>query len=212
MTNTLQTLGARFRSMLAPAPGVNPDDLADPDPTVRWRAIRALARQQPQTDLLPQVLQLLTDPDPTIRYEAVLALSSWGPEPADLQPVVDLLASDPSSETTIAVLDLLGHLPIPAAHTLVQDRLTHDDPQVRAAAAHALGTYDQSEDVELLAPLTDDPIPDIRRAACLALTEIDDPTVPYVLRQHLRDPDPVTRQIAQQAIDNQQKKSNKTQD
>ena len=211
MTNLLQTLGARFRGMLAPALGVNPDNLADPDPTVRWRAIRALAGQ-PQPDLLSPLLQRLTDPDPTIRFEAIRTLASWNPKPADLQPVVDLLASDPSSETTIAVLDLLGHLPIPAAHTLVQDRLTHDDPQVRAAAAHALGSYEQSEDVEQLAPLTDDPIPDIRRAACLALTEINDPTVPYVLRQHLRDPDPVTRQIAQRAIDNHQKKTSAAQD
>ncbi len=212
MNTTLQSLGARFRTLLAPTSGVNPNDLADPDPTVRWRAVHALVRQQPQNDLLPQVFQLLKDPDPTIRYETVLLLSAWGPEPDTLQPAVELLASNPPAETTITLLDLFSHVPLPAAHTLVQDRLTHDDPQVRAAAANALGIYDEHEDVERLAPLTDDPIPEVRRAACLALAEINDPTVPGVLRQHLRDPDPLTRQIVQQALDQHQNKTSTAQD
>ena len=203
MSNPLQTLSDRFRSLIAPTTGIDPADLADSDPTVRWRAARALA-MQPQGDLLPQTLQLLTDTDPTIRFEAVRALSSWGPGYDELQPAVDLLASDPSSETTITILDLFSELPLPAAYTLVQDRLKHDDPHVRAAAAHALGTYDEPEDIARLAPLANDPIPDVRRAACMALGEIDDPTVQRLLRQHLQDPDPITRQIAQRAIDRRQ--------
>ena len=126
MPNPLQTLGARLYNLLVPTTDIDPADLVDPDPTVRWRAVRALAGQPP-ADLVPQVLQLLTDPDPTIRYEAVRALSSWGPGHDELQPAVDLLASAPSSETTIAILDLLSDLPLPAAHILVQDRLKHDD-------------------------------------------------------------------------------------
>ncbi len=203
MPNPLQTLGARLHNLLVPTTGVDPADLADSDPAVRWRAVRALAGQPP-ADLVPQVLQLLTDPDPTIRYEAVRTLSSWGPGFDALQPAVDLLSSDPPVETTIGILDMLSELPLPAAHTLVQDRLKHDDPQVRAAAAHALGTYDEPEDVARLAPLTNDPIPEVRRAACMALGEIDDPTVQRLLRQHLQDPDPLTRQIAQRAIDRRQ--------
>ena len=211
MLNTLQTLGVRFRKLLNPTPRVNPDDLADLDPTIRWRAVRTIARGQPQTELIPLVSQLLADPDPTIRYEAVLVLSIWEAKPKELQPTVDLLASDPVPESTIAILDLLKHLPLPASHPLIQDRLEHDNPQVRAAAACALGTYQMVEDIERLAPLTDDPVPEVRRAACQALSEINDPTVPYVLRQHLQDPDPITRQIVRQAIDNRQKRDNAAQ-
>jgi len=211
MSNTVQTLGARLRSLLTQAPHMNPDDLANPDPSVRWRAVHALAAQ-PQPELITLLLLRLADPDPTIRFEAVRTLASWNPEPADLQPAIDLLASDPSAETTTSILDLLSTTPIPAAHPLVQERITHHDPQVRSAAAHALGSYNQPGDTERLALLTDDPIPDVRRAACLALAEITDPTVPYILRQHLRDPDPLTRQIVQQAIENHQQKSSIIQD
>jgi HEAT repeat protein len=199
MTNSLQTLSARLRSLLAPAPRLDPDQLSDPDPTARWRALRTLARQ-PQTDLVPQVLQLLTDPDPTIRYEAIRVLAAWGPEFETLQPAADLLASDPPTETAITILDLLSESPLPAIHGLVRDRLKHEDAGVRAAAARALGAYDDPADVERLSALSDDPAPEVRRAACSALGEIDDPTVLPALRRRLQDPDSLTRQIAQQGI------------
>jgi len=199
MPNTLQTLSARLQNLLTPASGIDPADLADPDPTVRWRAVRALAGH-PQADLVPQVLQLLTDPDPTIRFEAVRVLSAWDPGFETLQPAVDLLASDPPAETAIAILDLLSELPLPSVHDLVRERLKHADPTVRAAAVQALAAYDEPADVERLAALTDDPAPEVCRTACLALGEVDDPTVLPVLRRHLQDPDFLTRQIVQQAI------------
>ena len=203
MPNLLKTLSPRLYSLLVPAPRVDPDQLSDPDSTVRWRAVRALA-EQPQADLVPQVLELLADPDPTIRFEAIRTLSAWGPGFKALQPAADLLASDPSTETAIAILDLFSELPLPAAHSQVRDRLQHSDPKVRAAAARALGTYDDPADVERLAARTDDPVPEVRRAACLALGEIDDPTVLPVLRRCLQDPDSLTKQIAQHAINRRQ--------
>ena len=198
MPNTLQTLSARLQNLLTPASGIDPADLADPDPTVRWRAVRALAGH-PQADLVPQVLQLLTDPDPTIRFEAVRVLSAWDPGFETLQPAVDLLASDPPAETAIAILDLLSELPLPAVHDLVRERLKHADPTVRAAAAQALAAYDEPADVERLAALLADSLPEVRRAACTALDGMSDPTVLPALRRCIQDPDPITRQIAQRA-------------
>ena len=209
MPNTLQTLSARLRTLLAPAPRFDPDLLSDPDPTVRWRTLRALARN-PQTDLVPQVLQLLADPDPTIRYEAIRVLSAWDPGFEALQPAADLLASDPPPETAIAILDLFSEAPLPAAHNLIRDRLKHENAGIRAAAARALGAHDDPDDVAHLSDLTSDPIPEVRRAACLALGEIDDPTTLPALRRRLQDPDPLTRQIAQQAIDRRQRAKPRT--
>jgi HEAT repeat protein len=80
------------------------------------------------------------------------------------------------------------------------DLLADEVPEVRAAAAHALGKLGHWPAVSHLAPLLRDRVWIVRRAAGLALLALGAPGLLY-LRRYLSDTDPFAADMAQQALD-----------
>lgn len=192
----------RLRLSLGAAPDITPEQLADANPTQRWRSARALAGS-PRPALLPDVLRLLADPDPIVRDEAVRTLAGWGAG-YSLKPARDLLASKPSPELAASAFDLLTLLADPDVRPVAARYLTASDPLLRAAAARAFGAAGtaatDSSLASALLPLAADSDPRVRRAACLSLGRIGDASALPALLSALKDGDPSTRQFARQAI------------
>ncbi len=198
MTTQLQSLWTRLRVQLTPVSPVDPRQLQDPDPTVRWRAVRRLAGR-PQSQHLPALFDLLGDPDPIISDESVRTLASWGPNHS-LLPARAGLESKPAPALTASLLDLLAYFPDPDNQAVIVPYLTHKDPLVRAAAAQAVGALGVQQDYRALLPLVADADPRVRRAACAALGQISDPLAVPALREHMHDGDELTREASQRAI------------
>ena len=198
MTTQLQSLWTRLRVQLTAASPVDPGQLQDPDPTVRWRAARRL-EGRPQSQHLPALFDLMGDPDPIIRDESVRTLASWGPNHS-LMPARAGLKSKPSQALAASLLDLLAHLPDPDNQAVIAPYLSHADPLVRAAAAQAAGALGVQQDHRALLPLVADADPRVRRAACAALGQITDPLAVSALRERVRDSDELTREASQRAI------------
>jgi HEAT repeat protein len=187
----------RLRLSFGSAPPITPEQLADPNPTRRWRSARAAAGS-PRPALLDSLLRLLADPDPIVRDESVRTLASWGGEHS-LKPALDLLAGDPAPETAAAALDLLALLADPAAQSLAARFLSAPDPLLRASAARALAASNPETPATALIPLAADPDPRVRRAVCLALGRAGDPAALPALLAALKDDDPSIRQFARQS-------------
>lgn len=198
MTTQLQSLLTRLRLQLTPAFPVEPGQLRDTDPTVRWRAVRRLAGR-PQSQHLPALFDLLGDPDPIIRDESVRTLAAWGLN-YSLLPARAELEGKPTPALAASLLDLLAHLPDPENQAVIAPYLFHADPQVRAAAAQAAGALGMQQDHVALLPLLEDDDPRVRRAACAALGQIADPLAVPALREQVRDSDELTREASQRAI------------
>jgi HEAT repeat protein len=76
--------------------------LDDPNPIVRLRTTRVLARIGPDASLaVPALRRLLKDPDPTVRLAAARALGQIGPNAAEAVP--DLIEVLDEPETTEAI-------------------------------------------------------------------------------------------------------------
>lgn len=183
----------RLRLSFGSAPSITPEQLADADPTRRWRSVRALSAS-PRPALLPDLLRLLDDPDPIVRDETVRTLALWGDEHS-LKPTLDLLSGDPSRELAASALDLLALLAAPGAHAAAVPYLTAADPLLRASAARALAASPEAT-ASALIPLVSDPDPRVRRAACLAVGRLGDPAALPALLAAAQDDDPSTRQFA----------------
>jgi HEAT repeat protein len=122
--------------------------IADPDPGVRWQAVRFLTTVRDSTDFL-RVLAATRDSSASVRETALLAVSRWQPR-RGVSAYMNALA-DAAGEVREAALIGLGRAG-PAAYTAVQPltRLLGDSSAthaVRANAAWALSLiiprYDQ---------------------------------------------------------------------
>ncbi|CAM4234397.1 peptidyl-prolyl cis-trans isomerase [Corallococcus sp. ZKHCc1 1396] len=118
-----------------------------PDPAVRRRALRALARIQDVTTL-DAVRSGLTAPDATVRDEAAFAAGelglSWEPLPDEARvALTDALVQAESTEADATVratlLESLGKLATPGAVEALTARLSPLDGVWAAPAAKALG-------------------------------------------------------------------------
>ncbi len=193
----------RLRLSLGGAPDITSEQLADANPTRRWRSVRAMAAS-PRPALLPDLLRLLADPDAIVRDETVRILASWGAD-YSLTPARELLDSEPSPELAVSALDLLALLEDPSVLPVAAPYLTAADPLTRAAAARAIGSAsprpaDSGVTASALLALTSDPDPRVRRSACLALGRMGDAVALPALLTALQDGDPSTRQFARQSI------------
>ncbi len=197
MTAQLSSLWTRLQALVM-APPVQPEQLASEDPSVRWRAARRLAGR-PRADCLPGILDLLDDPDPIIRDESARTLASWGPSYA-LASARAGLESRPSPALAVSLLDLLATMPDPGNKEVIAPYLSHSDPLVRGAAAHAAGALGVQQDYRAVLPLLSDGDPRVRRAGCTALGQVTDPGSLPGLRQCLNDKDELTRTASKRAI------------
>lgn len=197
MPRTRPGLWQNLRRLFSVPPGIAPAQLADANPTRRWRSVRAAAAS-PDPALLPALLKLLADPDPIVRDEAVRTLALWGSEHS-LRPALDLLSGDPAPETAAAALELLALLAAADARPLAVHHLSAPDPLLRTAAARALAAANPETTAPALIPLAADPDPRVRRAACLGLGHSGDPAALPALLSAQKDDDLSVRQFARKA-------------
>jgi len=179
---------------LTPGPKVTQEQLQTDDALTRWRALRALALR-PQPELLPALLALSDDPDEMVRAEVADVLVAWGKDVV-LEPVQKALAAAPAPHSATVLLETLARLPDPANRAYLQPWLTHEDGQVRAAAAMALAALCKDDDLpQLQQALAEDDI-QVQRAIMRALCA---PAAGPVAEQAARATDPILRQRAAQA-------------
>jgi HEAT repeat protein/cyclophilin family peptidyl-prolyl cis-trans isomerase len=112
------------------------DLVDDPNPLVRAAAIGSL----PQIDRDGFVTTLSAlDPDPDWKVRAALAAVLGTLSPQEGLPRLHAMLADADQRVIPAVLASLAKLRAPDAAEVMLNRLTADDPVVRAAAAEAIG-------------------------------------------------------------------------
>ncbi len=158
--------------------------LANPIPTVKAQALRAMARISPgDPSLLPHFLQSLEDAEPEVRREAVRGLGT---------------IDDPRSvEALLSIVQ--GKSP----------RGAEEHPRVEEAACLALARLGPEKALAPLSELLRKKSfalrrrvihPRVKAAACYALGQIGGAEVADLLRAHLDDSDPIVRNEARKAL------------
>jgi HEAT repeat protein/cyclophilin family peptidyl-prolyl cis-trans isomerase len=166
------------------------DVLSEPSPEIRAAALGSLAILDP--DGFVTVLSGL-DPDPHWSVRAALA-SALTMVTSDIAlPRLALMLDDADQRVVPAVLGALVRLRAPQAGTLLLERLSADDPAVRAAAAHGLGELKPAGGAAALAAAYERGLRDVtyiaRSAALDALVKYGLPEADAVLHQALGDKD-----------------------
>ena len=131
--------------------------LHDPNPDVRWWAVRTLAAYPAGTPQVADALRhALQDPDPEVRAAAALGLRQH-PTPDAIPELRRLLEAEDAFLARLAAeaLAALG----PAATAALVDVLRHGNPAARREAARALAQTDDPEAIEALFHALDDPSP-----------------------------------------------------
>lgn len=184
--------------------------LGDPSPAVRAAAVFALGRAGRQVALDAVAARLLDD-DPEVRAAAIAALGALARTsgPATLLAHAEpLLASSDAAQRRTGV-HLLGEIATadgratPAAAEAVERlafALKDADPEVRQAAASAIGALGCREGVEPLLLALADEAPEVRIAAALALGRLRAEAAVEPLCLLVLDGDPWVQAAAVQAL------------
>jgi RNA polymerase sigma factor (sigma-70 family) len=170
----LETLGAEA----APALAELVRALGDPDPFVRWGAVRALGKLAPlEADQAVSVLaRRLEDENQDVRLTAAAALERFGPKSADAIPALTRAVDHPDPRTRVGAIQTLASLRSAAVPVIAKlsAALAAPETQVRLAAARALaklGPAARAATADLRKALTDW-IPEVRQAASDAMLAI----------------------------------------
>ncbi|WAI00908.1 HEAT repeat domain-containing protein [Methanogenium organophilum] len=107
----------------------------DPEPDVRFMAIRSLGKRKDPLAVDP-LIGLLACSDKWIRMEAVKALGAIG-HPSASSPVGNLCC-DPAEPVRRAVAEALGKIGSDACRSTLEMMLDDEDPVVRTAARQSL--------------------------------------------------------------------------
>ena len=168
-------LGSMGPTAAASAPRVRLR-LADPDPDVRVASARAL--WQITGDATASVPVLITTLNRPNAWDSALALGAMREAASNAVPaLINLIEREkvprPLREMPVSAL-ALGQIGTPAVAALIEIT-THRDARVRTSAAIALGFVGAKAEAAIphLVPLLRDSDGDVRRAATLALGNID---------------------------------------
>lgn len=163
---------------------------------VRQKAVELLARDVAKNaDVAAAVTTALKDADPSVRDAALRALADARVTPP-LELVRPLLA-DADYHVRHSAIRILSRAADAESFPIIAARLTDQaDGQV---AAEALALYG-AKAVPALADALKSTIPDRRRSAARALSDIDDPAARQALTSLLEDKDAAVREAAQRAL------------
>jgi hypothetical protein len=159
--------------------------MADPHPAVHIAAVATLERVDSPA-LISAAVGRLTEVSPTVQayYAGMLRRS---------RPLVVGLLAKRLEQTdgpgVAALLEFAVRLREPSLRERLTSFATHQDPEVRAQAARALGHYPHQASVDALRRLAVDAAWPVRAQAARALGMIADPTTLPQVRQLLRDPE-----------------------
>src|ERR687892_16254 len=142
--------------------------LSDDDPHVRISAVRGLARAGSDPG---RVRPLLEDPDPEVRAAAAEAVAGDPEGRPAADAALGVMERHPRPEWRAAAAAARGRVGLGT----VMDALSDREPEVRAAAAEALGVAGDAQAIgPLIAALTD-PDEAVRRNAASTLARIGQP-------------------------------------
>jgi HEAT repeat protein len=124
---------------------------SDREPRVREAALGALAARPFPAAIAAAQAVLATDAWPFVRKKAVVLLGD-APASADVDEALTVAAEDGSSDVRAAVLYALGQRRATASRQVLRERFSDkdEDPDVRAAAAQALGAVCDARSLEQL--------------------------------------------------------------
>jgi len=139
-----------------------------------WARDRALDSMKDfGDDLVEPTIELLTDADEEVRALALVVAASFD-DPRVIPATIGLLTDD-DWWLRVSAADTLGRFKDPqAVDALIA---TLDDAEARWAAVEALGRIGDSRSLPALAKLFNDPAPEIRIEALLALRNFDHPKI-----------------------------------
>ncbi|MFP4324315.1 MAG: HEAT repeat domain-containing protein [Anaerolineales bacterium] len=139
----------------------------DADPDVRSSAAVALGQSGDSGTVVPLFAALRDDPNPLVRRRAAYGLGQLHPREI-LLPLVPYLL-DPDRSVRDAVASALPKFPDPPLERLADQLLDATLPEMRAAAALALGILRAYNARDAVGGALRDPAPEVRLAAAISI-------------------------------------------
>ncbi len=152
--------------------------LEDPNPEVVAAALAAMEQRKEATKW--KEIKALTEAEaPHVRANALRAMAQLvsREDKKGVREVISMLSGSVSDDSRIVQLTAIQQLATfedETAATGIAIQLNAEDVNLRVAAIEALGKNGHSSATELVVSVLEDPNPDIRRAAIMALGELDD--------------------------------------
>jgi HEAT repeat protein len=176
--------------------------LSDPDPGVRASAVSSLAALGADS-AVERMIALLGDDNEQVRRETLNAITQLNVNvsPVLVKQITTLVAGDPSltiQTKALTALLKLGEVDMALANLDV--RLRSDDLQIRISALEAVSdvaaSLPASFDTNLILTALKDSSAHIRRAAILALGNMNGESISKAIVEYLSDPDAGVRSAA----------------
>ena len=195
----LDTVATRAREVVR-AGYAGADDVldaarADPDPTVRARAVSAVARRGRRS--VADRVEALRDPAVEVRRRACQLEARTPRRSKRVEAALVGCLDDPDPLVVVSAAEALGEVRATSCvDALAATARHHDDARCREAAIAALGGIGEPDGLAaVLAGLEDKPA--VRRRAVVALAGFEGPEVESSLARALEDRDWQVREVAQ---------------
>ncbi len=144
-------------------------DLKHPDPKIRILAIQFLENLAPAV-ALPLLQEMLSDQNPDVRARTILTLIRQ--RIPDLNPLLKKFLKDSSPEVKIAALRGVFQYGEGVDLNILLQLLSDESPRVRRKMATLLGWTQMEGVLPILAELSRDPDPKVRKAALFSLVAL----------------------------------------
>lgn len=173
--------------------------LSDPNPDVRYSAIRALGKIR-ATEAAPRIVELFqTERDARLRGCMVVALAQIG-GPAVHQPILESFGNERDERVRCLIVSAVGLLCDSKGLPVLQAALKDSNPRVRANAVEALARLKGVNPGELVRRLLQDPNNRVRANACKVLWYSDPALVLRSLEEMIDSEDEMVRASAAYAM------------
>ncbi len=177
--------------------------LTDDDWSVRHAASQVLGSMRAKGSVLQEFVEQLDSPDPDDRQEAIRGLMQL--DTADAVPAFDRALDDPEVAVREVAVQALGRLKFADASGALCRAMKDRVATIRKSAARQLGSGGRyaaltPEVVAALVALLDDPVPDVRAAACTTIARFDSPLVPPLIPRVVALLDDLSTEVQQSAI------------
>lgn len=162
------------------------DALRDPDPLVRWtavRTIRSIPAKKVTANAIKGLGALVTDPDPNISADAARTIEALGVHAADAVDSLTVAIAEGDAENRILAMKALvsiGGEPATRAIPKVIETLNDTDVRIRRAGAETLGRFgaDAKDALPALRNALRDEDAEVRLSASEAILSISTPKKP----------------------------------
>ncbi len=201
MLDDLDTVATRAREVvLAGYAGADADDLldaarVDPDPTVRARAVSAVARRGRRS--VADRVAALRDVAVEVRRRACQLEARTPRRSVRVEAALVECLDDPDPLVVVSAAEALGEVrSTSSVGALAATARRHDDARCREAGIAALGAIGAPDGLAAVLDALEDK-PAVRRRAVVALAGFEGPEVEAALARALEDRDWQVREVAQ---------------